>query len=119
LHEAIKQKRPGRLTAGVSLLHDGARPHTSVQTVAWLQKQKCEVLQHPPYSPDLAPSDFCLFGPFMNFLSGKRFEDQMHCKKTVVQYFTSLRKEHYREGMFKLVKQQDKCLNANSDYGEK
>jgi histone-lysine N-methyltransferase SETMAR len=75
LCDAIEQKRSGRLTAGVRLLHDGVRPHTSAQTAAWLQKQR-EFLQHQPHSPDLAPSDFYLFGPFKNFLSGKRFEDQ-------------------------------------------
>jgi hypothetical protein len=50
------------------------------------------------------PSDFYLFGPFKNFLSRKRFKDQNAFQKTVVQYFTSLGMEHYREGMFKLVK---------------
>jgi hypothetical protein len=29
LHKAIKWKRPGWLAAGVRLLHNGARPHTS------------------------------------------------------------------------------------------
>jgi hypothetical protein len=81
LREAIKQKRPGPLTAGVRLLHDGARPHTSAQTVALLQKRKWEVLQNPPHSPDPASSDFYLFGPFKNFLSGKRFEDQNTLQK--------------------------------------
>jgi hypothetical protein len=28
-----------------------------------MQEQQWEVLEHPPYSPDLAPSDFHLFGP--------------------------------------------------------
>jgi hypothetical protein len=55
-------------------------------------------------SPDLAPSDFYLFGQFKNFLSGKRFEDQNTLQKRDVQYFTSLGKEYHREGMFKLVK---------------
>jgi histone-lysine N-methyltransferase SETMAR len=81
-------------------LHDEARPHISAQTAVWLQKWKWELLQHPPHSPDLAPSDFYLFEPFKNILSGKRFEDQNTLQKTVVQYFTSLGKEHYREGMF-------------------
>jgi histone-lysine N-methyltransferase SETMAR len=84
-----------------------------------LQKEKWEVLQHPPYSPDLAPSDFYLFGPFKNFLSRKRFEDQNTLQKTVVQYFTSLGREHYHEGMSKLVKRWDKCIRANGDYMEK
>jgi hypothetical protein len=38
LREAIKRKRPERLTAGVRLLHNGARPHTSAQTAACLQE---------------------------------------------------------------------------------
>jgi hypothetical protein len=36
-----------------------------------------------------------------------------------VQYFTSLGKEHYHEGMFKPVKRMDEYLNANGDYVEK
>jgi hypothetical protein len=86
--------------------------------VAWLQKRKWEVLQHPLHSPDLALSLFYNFWPFKNFLSGKRFEDKNTLQKTVVQYFISLGKEHYRGGMFKLVKEWDRCLNANGDYVE-
>jgi hypothetical protein len=50
--KAIKQRRPGSLTTAVRLLHDGARPHTSARTMAWMQKRKWEVLQPPPHSPD-------------------------------------------------------------------
>jgi hypothetical protein len=84
-----------------------------------LQIRKWEVLQHPPHRPDLAPSDFYLFGPFKTFLSGKIFEDQNALQKTVAQYFTSLGKEYYREGIFKPVERWDECLNANGDYLEK
>jgi hypothetical protein len=89
LRETIKQKRPGRLTAGVRHLHDGARPHTA----AWLQKQKWEVLQHPPHDPDVVPSDFYLFRPFKNFFGGQIFEEQNSLQKPVVHYFTALGKE--------------------------
>jgi hypothetical protein len=71
LHKAIKRKRSGRLTAIVRLLHDGAQPHTSVHTAVWLKKQKWEVLQHPPHSRDLAPSDFYLFGQLKFFYREK------------------------------------------------
>jgi hypothetical protein len=69
-------------------------------TVAWLQKQKWDVLQHPPNSPDLVPSDFYLCRPFKN-LSGKRFEDQTPLKK---KKLTSVGREHYHEGAIKHVK---------------
>jgi hypothetical protein len=39
--------------------------------------------------------------------------------KTLEQFFTYLGNEHYLEGMFKLVKPRDKCLNANADYVKK
>jgi hypothetical protein len=42
-------------------------------------------------------------------VSGSRFEDQNALQKTVVQYLASLGKEHYHEGMFKLVKLKE-CL---------
>jgi hypothetical protein len=32
-------------------------------------------MEHPPYSPDLAPSDFHLFDPLKHHLSGERFPD--------------------------------------------
>jgi histone-lysine N-methyltransferase SETMAR len=58
LREAIRRKRPGFLRRGVVLLHDNARQHTDNHTRELLRRYKWEVLDQPPYSPDLAPSDF-------------------------------------------------------------
>jgi hypothetical protein len=38
-------------------------------------KHEDESSPHPPYSPDLAPSDFHLFGPLKDALRGRRFAD--------------------------------------------
>jgi hypothetical protein len=62
-----------------------------------LQKWKWGVLQCPPYSPNLGPSDLYVFEPFKKILSGKIFEDQTALQKAVVKYFTFLGKEHYHE----------------------
>jgi len=40
------------------LLHDIARLHTAAHSVETLKKPNFEVLKHPPYSADLAPSDY-------------------------------------------------------------
>ncbi|KAG5327510.1 MOS1T transposase, partial [Pseudoatta argentina] len=45
----------------VILLHDNARPHVGKPVKTYLETLKWEVLPHPPYSPDIAPSDFHLF----------------------------------------------------------
>ena len=43
-----------------TLLQHDARPHTSAATRDAIQSLDFSVLPHPPYSPDLAPSDFHL-----------------------------------------------------------
>ena len=43
------------------LLHDNTRPHTSKKTQAAINDFNFELLSHPPYSPNLAPTDFYLF----------------------------------------------------------
>ncbi|UYV83836.1 hypothetical protein LAZ67_X000351 [Cordylochernes scorpioides] len=62
LKPGIRNKRRGKLSKGVLFLHDNARPHTSCKTVSTIIKLGFEVLEHPAYSPDLAPSDYFLFG---------------------------------------------------------
>ncbi|KAG5314892.1 SETMR methyltransferase, partial [Pseudoatta argentina] len=73
LRRAIQNKRRGMLTAGVSLLHN-ARPHVTASTTALLNQFSWDVLTHPPYSPNLAPSDYHLFTKLKESLAGKRFQ---------------------------------------------
>ena len=71
--QAIKSKRPGKLTRGVILIHDNARPHTTNTITALLQKFNWEVLGHPPYSPHLSPCDYAIFVPLKKAMRGKLF----------------------------------------------
>ena len=41
----------------IILLHDNARPHVTALVKTYLETLKWEVLSHPSYSPDIAPSD--------------------------------------------------------------
>jgi len=65
---AIRRNRP--TLQNVILHHDNARPHTAQATTAAIAAKGWTVLPHPPYSPDLAPSDFHLFGPLKDYLRG-------------------------------------------------
>jgi histone-lysine N-methyltransferase SETMAR len=82
---AIRSKCRGLLSKRVLLLHDNARPHTAAhtRTVDTLRALKLEVLKHPPYSPDLALSDFYLFGPMKEHLRGQKFADDNEVMETV------------------------------------
>jgi hypothetical protein len=59
---AIRSKRRKRQDS-VFFLQDNVRPHTSALMTETLLKLKWDVLPHVQYSPDLAPSDYHLFGP--------------------------------------------------------
>jgi len=52
---------------------DSAPAHKSVLAIGKLRDLHYEVLEHPPYSTDLAPSDFFLFPKLKLFLAGQRF----------------------------------------------
>lgn len=59
----------------VAFLQDNARPHTAKTTMETIVKLKWDLLPHLPYSPDLVPSDFYLFGRLKSDLEGMRFAD--------------------------------------------
>ena len=77
LNNAIQQKRPNR-QYGVLLQHNNARPHIAIITKEAIQTLGWEVLPHPPYSPDLAPSDFHLFRSLSNALRGVSFNNDVN-----------------------------------------
>jgi histone-lysine N-methyltransferase SETMAR len=76
-----------------------------------------ELLEHPPYSPDLAPSDYCFFPEFLPRWSAFFFESRGDCSCRVV--FSHLTKYHYRGGIMALEHRWNKCIILKGDYVEK
>jgi histone-lysine N-methyltransferase SETMAR len=57
------------------LIHwDNAPAHRATTTTSLIEKRKLTLIPQPPYSPDLAPSDFFLFGYIKGQLRGKGFK---------------------------------------------
>ncbi|UYV64507.1 hypothetical protein LAZ67_3001027 [Cordylochernes scorpioides] len=54
--------------------HDNAPPHTATSVLTYLAKHDIQILQQPPYSPDLAPNDFFLFPKLKMALKGRIFD---------------------------------------------
>ena len=78
-----------------------------------------EVLPHPPYSPDLAPSDYHLFGPMKKMLGGLRFTSDLEAQTVVREWLAQQPASFFAEGIQKLVPRWDKCLNVRGGYVEK
>ena len=86
-----------------------------VQEFAW------EVFNHPPYSPDLATSDFYLFLHIKKFLCCKRqrFQNEREAEMSIKEWFQSQAADIYDTGIQKLVPRYHKCLNSRGEYVEK
>ncbi|GFR84539.1 histone-lysine N-methyltransferase SETMAR [Elysia marginata] len=73
LEKCNSSEKTWTLEKRVVLQHDDATPHSANLTQQWLQRYGMEILPHPAHSPDLAPSDFHLFGPLKRHLGGMDF----------------------------------------------
>ena len=100
------------------LLHDNAWPHSAAQTQDLITSFKWEQMDHTPYSPDLAPSDFHLFLHLKKFLGGKWFDYDDDLKDAVQKWLTLQAAAFYEEGIQKRVPWYDKCLNNSGEYVE-
>ncbi|KAF2345186.1 Transposase type 1, partial [Trinorchestia longiramus] len=59
VQQTLRQKEPALVNRkGVHFLHDNSRPHVARVVRDTIQQLGWETLCHPPYSPDLAPSDY-------------------------------------------------------------
>jgi histone-lysine N-methyltransferase SETMAR len=117
LQRLIQNKRRGMLTKGVILLHDNARPHTL--TKALLRQFNWEILEHPPYSPDLAPSDYHLLTKMKVWLANQCFKTNEELMDGANNWLGTLAAPFCDEGLQKLVRWYNKCLNLGGNYVEK
>jgi hypothetical protein len=84
-----------------------------------LRRYNWEALDHPPYSPDLAPSDFNLFGPLKRHLGGRRFATDSRVQQDVMSWLQALDTDFLYAGTDATVNRWDKCFGKYGDYVEK
>ena len=87
----------------------------------WIQEERWgwEILEHLPYSPDLAPSEFRLFPNMKKHLHAKRFKSYDDVKREVQTWLRGQDPTFYRQGFEKWISRLDKCPNREGDYVEK
>ncbi|GBP46743.1 Histone-lysine N-methyltransferase SETMAR [Eumeta japonica] len=97
--EAVVQKRRGKLSRGVLFLQDNASVHTARVSRQALKDTGFSEIDRPPYSPDLAPSDYFLFSNLKKELRGRRFVDDNQMKMAVESHFDCKEKEYFLGGL--------------------
>lgn len=117
MHQKLRQQRPALVNRkGPILLQDNARPHVAQLTLQKLNELGYETLPHPPYSPDLSPTDYHFFKHLDNFLQEKCFKNQDDAKNAFNDFIASRTPEFYETGINKLVSRWQKCIDSMGSY---
>ena len=108
-------KRPALFKSGQWHFHqDNAPVHNSILVTDYLSKMGIKTVPPPPYSPDVAPCDFCLFPK----LTGCRYETIEEMKEAVAKVIDTLTQEDFHGALPKLLERYNKCIAAGGDYFE-
>lgn len=119
LRQALKDKRPQYADRHdkVILQHDNARPHVASGVKNYLENIKWEILPHPPYSPDIAPSDH-LFRSMTHDLAEQRFFSYDDTKKWVDDWIASKEQSFFQRGIRMLPERWKKVVASDGQYFE-
>ena len=101
---ALKIKRPQYAKRHDKMIfqYDNARPHVAKVVKETLELLKWDVLPHPPYSPDISPSDYHLFRSMAYSLAEQHFTSYKEAKNWVDSWITSKDEEFVKRGILML-----------------
>ena len=104
IHEDVTEKLWYRKLCTRSVPKMLTDNHKTKRTL--LEKFKWDILDHPPYSLALTPSDFLLFLHLKKHLAGKKFDDDDEVQEEVMTWFKGQAADFYDSGIQKLVPRQ-------------
>ena len=119
LSRAFKEKRARYYSRHdkIILLHDNDRPHVAVPVKTYLETLKWKILPHPPYSPDIAPSDYHLFRS-THSLSEQYFTSYEDTKNCIDDWIVSKDEASFRRGIHMLPERWEKVMASDGHYFE-
>jgi histone-lysine N-methyltransferase SETMAR len=109
-----RQARGERLTIHM----DNPSPHRSKQTTEFLSSLPVISAPHPPYSPDLAPSDFYLFGKVKHLFMGQKFESADENLQRIARIVHSIPRGELDTVFKEWERRLERCIAVDGDYVE-
>ena len=101
-----------------SLLHGNAPSHRSTLVTDFLTRNRILTINHSPYSPDMAPCDFYLFGKLHLSMKGKRFASVEAIQKACTDILKDIPVNDLEHSFEKLLYRAKQCIEAGGDYYE-
>jgi histone-lysine N-methyltransferase SETMAR len=100
------------------LHHDNAPGHTALSIREFLAKKNIPILPHPPYSPDPAPYDFCLFPELKLTLKHHHFGTMENIQKIVTDELHTLTENNFLSCYDQWKKRWNHCVTSQGSYFE-
>ena len=120
LSRALKFKRPeyAQRHDKVIFQHDNARSHVAEVVKETLKAVNWDILPHPPYSPDIVPSDYHLFRSMDHGLADQHFTSYEEAKNWVDPWIASKDEEFFKRGIRMLPERWLKVVERDEQYFE-
>jgi [histone H3]-lysine36 N-dimethyltransferase SETMAR len=116
LVKALKRQRPSTGADFQKFHHDNARPHVDKRVKNYLKRNKFITIDHPPYSPDLAPCDFWLFDYIKQRLGN--YTSVQSLAEAITAIVQSIPKEEYLKTFHKWLERMELCIKNDGHYFE-
>ena len=116
LVRTLEEQRSKSGCHGLKFYQDNARPHVASMVITFLKDHEFIIMDHPPYSPDLAPSDFWLFDYIKTRLSDHTSEKSLICEITKI--CNAIPKKELETTYDKWVERMGLCIKFKRDYFE-
>ena len=95
---------------------NNAPSHRKTGVSEFCKKNKLFILPHPPYSPDLAPSDFFLFGYIKEKCEGVEFTSPDELIEFIENIFSQISSEVFERVFLNWEERLKKCIQVNGNY---
>jgi len=116
LEGEVCKQRPKTGANGMLLHWDNARPHVSETTQGEVKRLGFKILLHPAYSPDLAPSDFFLFGYLKGVFAGRRFTGPEDLLAQIMAEMVKIPRETFEKVYHEWIERATWVLANGGDY---
>jgi len=101
-------------------LHNNAPANRALATQKKLAYLGFRCLDHPPYSPDLAPSEYHLFPGLKEQLKGRHFSSEAEVIATAETWLDGRISDFFcvLSGLQKLEQRANECIELRGEYPE-
>ena len=100
----------------IYFLHDNARSHVAKSTRRKLLSLGWITIPHPPYYPDLAPTDSHLYRSLSNYLRDEKFNDESQIKMDRLNFFDQKTQDFYESGILSLPERWQQVIDSIGAY---